>query len=174
MIMRALVFATLLLSAGPALAQEQPAPPQTDLERASHMLAANWRPIVAGANAEAALANSCEGALEEMAALDAALPEELNADGLNTIRAQRGLIIVPTTENPAAVYVFPNPNLASITSGLAAVRVVDAAAGRISLIDAAGATTQFQLGVSGGQPMMRILLEGADPVTYVGCARSVG
>lgn len=172
--MRALLFAALLAAATPALAQQQPAAPQTDLERASHMLAANWRPIVAGASAEAALANSCEGALEEMATLDAALPEDLNAAGLNALRAERGLIIVPTTDNPAAVYVFPNPQLAQITSGLAAVRVVDAAAGRVSLIDAAGATTQFQLGVSGGQPMMRILRDGADPLTYVGCANSVG
>lgn len=171
--MRQFLFIALIACATPAAAQQTPA--QSDLQRAAHMLGANWRPLEAGAaSAEAAYAAACQGATDEMAALDAALPATLAPDGLGAVRTQRGLIIVPTDENPGAAYVFPNPHLTNIASGLAAIHVVDAAAGRISLTDAAGQEIQLQLGVAGGKAMMRILREGAEPLLYVGCASSTG
>ncbi|MGE0597682.1 MAG: hypothetical protein AB7P07_15070 [Hyphomonadaceae bacterium] len=174
--MRAIAFAAALLCfAASAAAQTTTAPPEDDLARAARMLAANWRPIpgLATSGAEAAISQACEGAIEELARLDAALPEDLSAPAIQLVRAERGLVIVPTAEANAA-YLFPNPQLPNVTSGLAAIRVLDPAAGRVTLTDAAGQDIQLQLGVAGGRAMMRILPAEGDPLVYVGCASTAG
>lgn len=172
--MRAILFAAATLLCGnPALAQDASA--ETDLARAARMLAASWRPIpgLATAGLETAIAEACEGAPEELSALDAALPDNLSAPALQAVRAQRGLVVV-ATEDPGAAYLFPGPDLPGVASGLAAMRLVDAAAGRVSLTDAAGREIQLQLGVAGGRAMMRVLSGDGAPQVYVGCVATSG
>jgi hypothetical protein len=116
---------------------------------------------------------ACTGAVDEMAALDASLPAELSPETLRPIRAPRGFIIVPT-DDPGMAYIFPNAQLSAMTPGLAAIRVVSATLGRVDIVDAGGQTTQLQVGVAGGRPMMRVLREGGAPLVFVGCASSIG
>lgn len=162
---------SLLLMVAPALAQTS----DDELARASGLLAANWRPVAPapGGDAEAIFAAACEGAVEEMAALDAQIPEDLNAAALAALRPPRGLVFVPAADNPAAGFVFANDALPHIASGLALLRLVDAARGRVDLIDAVGATIELQLGVAGGKPVMRVPDAAGAPSLYVGCASSI-
>ena len=163
---------TLSLLAAPAAAQT----PDDDIGRASRLLAANWRPVSStpGRDPQAAFAAACENAVEEMASLDAQIPEDLNAAALAALRPARGLIFVPAADNPAAGFVFASVALPHIASGLAVLRVADAASGRVDLTDAAGATIELQLGVVGGKPVMRVPGAAGAPALYVGCASSIG
>jgi hypothetical protein len=153
----------------PAAAQ----PALTDAARVSRLLGAIWRPLptsIAGAP-EAAFRTACEGALEEMAALDLSLPEHLTPEALAPVRAPRGLVLIPTEEDPAAIYVFPNAELSGIASGLGQFRLDPAGAGQVVLRDAAGRETQLQLGASAGKSLMRVRPPGQTQARlFVGCA----
>jgi hypothetical protein len=94
---RALAAALVLAcTAAPALAQR--AGPASDVARASQALSALWRPLpVLEASA---LESACQGALEEIEAVEAALPPVLTQDSLARVRTLRGLLIIPT-EDPA-------------------------------------------------------------------------
>lgn len=164
----AMVFALAL----PAAAQT-PAPQEQQLATAAHELAALWRPV-AGRLTEASLRGACEGALEEMTALDAQLPEHMTVAALAAIRSQQGLVMVPTDENPTVLFVFPSDDLRGVASGLASFRLDPAGQGRVVLRDALGHDTGIQLGQAGGHTLMRINpRQSGDIQTYVGCASTL-
>ena len=174
--MRFFVLALALTVALPAAAQVAPAP-ATEAARVALLLGAIWRPLATpdGRSAQALMQSACEGALEEMAQLDLRLPEDLSTAALASVRAARGLVIVPTEEDPASVFIFPDPELAAITSGLGQVRLDPAGAGRLVLRDAAGRESQVQLGSASGHRMMRLRPPGQTTTTlFVGCAPTTG
>ncbi len=106
-----------------------------------------------------------------MAELDLSLPERLTPEALALVRAPRGLVIVPTAEDPSSIYIFPNQELGAIASGLGQFRLDPAGAGHVVLRDAAGRETQLQLGSAGGQTLMRLRAPGqGDTRLFVGCA----
>lgn len=169
--MRALIIALALASVLPAAAQT-PAE-TTAAARVSRLLGAIWRPLpeTAAGPSQAMFETACEGALEEMAELDARLPEHLTREALAPVRAPRGLIIIPTEEDPARIYVFPNQELSQIASGLGLFRLDPAGAGRVVLRDAAGQEALLQLGAAGGQALMRLRAPGqSEARLFVGCA----
>ena len=166
----AFLFSALALAlAIPATAQPNAA---ADISQASRQLAANWRPF-AGPATVATFRAACQGAPQELATLDGSLPSNLNGASLGLVRAPQGFIIVPTSDDPASAFLFPNAQLVFITPGLATIQIVDAAQGRVNLRDAAGVVTQLQLGHAGQHAVMRILRQGMDPLTFVGCVASV-
>ena len=179
---RLILAASLFACAAPALAQEvNPAPPSAvpaadeDTVRASRAMAAIWRPFVeTPAGAAVDFQTACDGAREELEQVDAAVPEEISSESLSAIRAPHGLVIVPTGEEPRAVFVFANSQLGQITSGLGILRVADAAQAVVGISDARGQETFFQLGQAGGKAMMRVLRPNEPPLTYVGCAATTG
>lgn len=146
-----------------------------DAARAARLLAASWRPfaLTNAGDPQAAFLAACEGAIEEMAALDAALPDDLDPQALAEVRASRGLVIVPAGDNPALAYLFAGADLPGIASGMAGVRVIDAALGRVDLIDAAGAAIPIQLGAAGQRPMLRVLTPDQPPQSFVRCASTL-
>src|SRR5262245_47626942 len=110
MLMRSLVLALAAVAAfaAPGLAQNttqnSEASSATEIARASHTLAAIWRPITT--TTQSALATACAGASQDLAALDAALPQDLNNRTLAAVHVAHGLVFVPTSENPADTFVF--------------------------------------------------------------------
>lgn len=175
-----LAAALLACASGSALAQDQTpaaAAPAVDEDtaRASHAMAAIWRPFVeTPAGAAADFQTACAGAQEELEQVDAAVPEQISAESLSAIRAPHGLVIVPAGDEPRAVFVFANHQLGQITSGLGILRVADAAQAVVGISDARGQETFFQLGQAGGKAMMRVLRPNEPPLTYVGCAPTTG
>jgi hypothetical protein len=170
---RTFLFIAALALASQAAAQDAPL---SDLQRASYLLAANWRPLhppTTAQSLESAVAAACEGALEELASIDAATSTAQDPAALAAIRAPRGFIFVPVDDNPAAAFVFANGELASIASGQVTIRVMNVAQGLVSLSDSHGRVSQLQLGAGEGLKMMRFLREGAEPLLYVACAPSV-
>lgn len=142
---------------------------------AARQLAAIWRPLPAGPMTRARFTAACQGALEEMQALERRLPEQMDADALAEIRAAQGLIIVPTDENPTVLFVFPdNLMLRGLASGLASFRLDPSGPGRLVLRDAAGNNSNVELGNAGGQTLMRIRPRGSSDVqVFVGCASTI-
>lgn len=176
--MRALVFALLLGLAAPAAAQPVAHAGsdrvESQLALAAHELAAIWRPLPPGRMTLATLTAACEGALEEMAALEAHLPDPMTVDALAAIRPEHGLVVVPTNENPTIVYLFPNNDLRGIASGLATFRLDPAGEGRLIIRDAADHDSNLQVGHAGGHALLRIDPRGSGDVqTYVGCASTL-
>ncbi len=174
--MRFFVLALALTASLPAVAQVVPAP-STEAARVSLLLGAIWRPLATpdGRSPQALMQAACEGALEEMAQLDLRLPEDLSPEALAPVRAARGLVIVPTEEDPANVFIFPDAELTAITSGLGQVRLDPAGAGRLVLRDAAGRESQVQLGSASGHRMMRLRPPGQTTATlFVGCPPTTG
>jgi hypothetical protein len=166
---RALAVALLLAlgAASQALAQSHP----SDAERAARALAAIWRPITAADMATpSAVETACRGALEEMGAVEAALPTVIDPVSLAQVRALRGLLIVPAGEDPAVAYFFPNRDLGWFTSGLGAITVLSPNDGLIGVRDAGGHDIAFQLGHLGGKPILRIRDPGGAILNFVGCA----
>ncbi|MEQ1618065.1 MAG: hypothetical protein ABL883_06945 [Terricaulis sp.] len=157
-----------------ALLLSPPAAGQTgDIAAAMPRLAAIWRPIAPGANAEAVRA-ACDGAIEELAAVDAQMPAELSPQNLARVRPPRGLIIIPLGEEPSGAYFFAPAELAGFVSGLGAVSVADETQGRLRVRDAAGAEIELQLGALGPTPALRVASAGAEARTFVGCAPTLG
>ena len=168
---RLLVLALAATCALPAAAQTSPA--LTDAAYVSRLLGAIWRPLPAtpAGSPQAMFQTACEGAIEEMSDLDLRLPEQLTPEALAPVRAPRGLVIVPTAEDPAAVYIFPNQDLGAIASGLGQFRLDPGGPGRLVLRDAAGGETQLQLGAAAGQALMRLRAPGqSETLLFVGCA----
>jgi hypothetical protein len=141
-------------------------------------LAANWRAFQApatGGSTDAALARACEGALDELTWLDGSLPETMTPDVLRSIRTPHGLILVPTDENPATIFLFAAADMPGLTSGLATIRVVNAALGHVDLIDAGGTQLALQLGTASGHALLRIFgEEDQEPLLFVSCGSVVG
>lgn len=167
--MRFLLIALALACAAPAAAQT-PAP-TPELQRASRALAAIWRPLTA--MDEASMQAACRGAVEEMAAVEAALPPVLTPESLARVRALRGLLIVPT-DDPSISFFFPNAGMSWFTSGLGGIVVLSEAEGFIGVHDAGGRDIAFQIGRAGERPILRIRPpEGGDILTFVGCASTL-
>lgn len=165
--MRAPLPALLILAcllAAPAAAQDN-----AQVARAAHALAANWRPV-AGALTEASIRTACTGALEEIAAVDAAMPPVLNAQSLARVRSLHGLLIIPAGEDPAVAYFIPPADLTWFTSGLGAIAVLDEAQGLIGVRDAGGHDIALQLGRAGQRAVLRIRPPQGTLLTFVGCA----
>src|SRR5262245_54263319 len=153
--MRYALFALLGLAcfaAAPAAAQTDAA---AQVQRASHALAANWRPIT-GALTEASIRSACAGAVEEIAAVDAAMPPGLNAESMARVRSPHGLLIIPSGDNPAYAFFIPPTEMNWFTSGMGAIAVLDEAQGLIGVRDAGGHNIALQLGRAGQRPVLRI------------------
>ncbi len=163
----ALIVACLLV--WPAEAQ---AP---DVSRAVRALAANWRPIAPEQleSTEAAI-SACAGAIEEIAAVDAALPIDITPQTLAHVRALRGLVIVSADDAIGGAYFFPAPDLAWFASGLGAVRVVSEAEGYLAVRDAAGRDIALQLGRAGGRAALRVRTPDGQILKFIGCAPTQG
>lgn len=162
--MRTLLFALALCFAAPAAAQTAP-----DIGRAARALAANWRPV-SGVLSEAAIREACTGAVEEIAAVEAALPPELTPQSTARVRAPRGLLIIPTGDDPAWAFFIPPQELTWFTSGMGAIAVLDEGQGLIGVRDAGGRDIAFQLGRAGQHPILRIRPPVGASLTFAGCA----
>ncbi len=164
--MRALISTLLLacLVTAPAAAQGN-----AQVARAARALAANWRPV-AGTLSEASIRTACAGAVEEIAAVDAAMPPILNAASMARVRALHGLLIIPAGDDPAVAYFIPPPELTWFTSGLGAIAVLDEAHGLIGVRDAGGQDIALQLGHAGERAVLRIRPPEGALLTFVGCA----
>jgi hypothetical protein len=110
-----------------------------------------------------------------MTTLDARLPVPMTVDNLADIRAEHGLLFVPTDENPTVMFVFPNDEeLRGIASGLANFALDPSGEGKLVLTDAAGHDSNLELGHAGGHALLRIRPRGsADVQLYVGCASAL-
>jgi hypothetical protein len=161
--LRPLVIVAALL-ATPAAAQETP-----NVAAATRALSAMWRPIAGQASVEAA----CRGAVEEMEAVEAALPPVLDTDSLARVRAFRGILVVPT-DDPEVAYFFPDRTMDWFTPGMGAVAVVSEAEGFLGVRDAAGRNIALQLGRGGEHPMLRIRNPEGQVLNFVGCVSTSG
>ncbi len=166
----AVVMRTALLAAF-AWALAGAASAQTpDLARATQALAANWRPIGAqDLGSDEALQRACAGAVEEIAAVEAMLPAQIDAAGLARVRALRGLVVV-ASDQPGGAFFFAPQALGWFTSGLGSITVLDEAQGRLTLHDAGGAAIGLQVGRVIGRPVLRLQPPRGALLTLVGCA----
>jgi len=164
--MRALLlFAFVALTALPVAAQTPASSPE--LVRASEALSAIWRPLTT--TGEGAVETACQGAVQEMAAVEAALPPVLTPESLARVRALRGFLVVPS-DTAGEAYFFPGSNLPWITSGLGAITVISETEGFIGLQDAAGLRIPLQLGRRGEIAILRIRAPDGAILNFVGCA----
>lgn len=159
--LRPLLALTYLLLPLCAAAQT-PAP---DVARATRALSAIWRPMEGAASVDAA----CAGALQEMEAVEAALPPVLTQQSLARVRALRGLLIVPT-DDPQVAYFFPDRSMDWFTSGMGAIAVINEAEGFVGVRDAAGRDIALQLGRGGEHALLRIRNPDGQVLNFVGCA----
>ena len=163
--MRFLVLALACLFAAPAAAQDT-----AQIQRASQALAAIWRPV-AGAVTTASTEAACRGAIEEMSAIEASLPPVLTPDSLARVRGLRGMLVVPTGDDPAWAYFFPPSEVAWFRSGIGVIAVLDEGQGLIGVRDASGQNIALQLGRAGERAVLRVRPpQGGTPLTFVGCA----
>jgi hypothetical protein len=158
--LRPLLALAVLLLPLPAAAQTQP-----DVTRATRALSALWRPMTGATTVEAA----CAGALEEIEAVEAALPPVLTQQSLARVRALRGLLIVPT-DDPQVAYFFPDRSMAWFTSGMGAIAVINEAEGFVGVRDAGGRDIALQLGRGGEHALLRIRNPEGQVLNFVGCA----
>lgn len=163
--MRRALFALACLFATPTAAQQNTA----EVVRASSALSAIWRPVD-GAMTPTTFQAACSGAVEEIAAVEAALPPVLTPQSLERVRGLRGLVIIPTGDDPAWVYLFPPFGLDWITPGMGRITVVSEAEGFLTLQDGAGASISTQLGRAGQWSILRIRQPEGVLLNYVGCA----
>lgn len=164
--MRPILFALACLMCAPAAAQETDAP---ELVRATRALAAIWRPVV-GELTGAAIETACAGALEEMAAVEAALPPVLTTASLARVRGLRGLLVVPLEDAAGQAYFFPPQGLDWFASGLGAVSVLSETDGFLAVRDAAGRDIALQIGRAGRHAVLRIRQPEGPVLSFVGCA----
>lgn len=160
----ALIALACLVVATPAAAQGS-----SDVGRASQALSAIWRPLD-GSLTEASIRDACAGAVEEIAAVEAAMPPVLTPASMARLRALHGLLIIPTGDDPAWAFFIPPAELPWFTSGLGAIAVLDEAQGLIGVRDAGGRDIAFQLGRAGQHAVLRIRPPEGELLTYVGCA----
>lgn len=164
--MRSVLIALFALVALPASAQTPVATPE--LTRASNAIGAIWRPVDGALSADS-LRAACAGAEQEMQALDAAMPAELDEESAARVRGLRGLHIIPVAHNPGAAYFFPPLSMTWFNSGLGGFSVINEAEGFIGVRDAQGQEFAFQLGRAGTHPMLRIRRQSGEIVTLAGC-----
>jgi hypothetical protein len=172
--MRLSLAAAFVAFATSALAQTLPPTPvptnvSPDIAHASHALAAIWRPLT-GPATEAGLTSACNGAIEDMRALDEAMPEPLTPAALSSLHPAHGILFVPAADDPAALFIFPSADLSWFASGLGSLVAANDATGEVSVQDAAGHSIQLVLGRAGGHAMLRLNVPAGEPLTYVGCA----
>jgi hypothetical protein len=149
----------------PLSAAAQTTPTQPDVSRATRALSAMWRPMSGATSVEQA----CSGAIEEIEAVEAALPPVVTQASLARVRALRGLLIVPT-DDPQVAYFFPDRSMAWFTSGMGAIAVIDEAEGFIGVRDAGGRDVALQLGRGGEHALLRIRNPEGQVLNFVGCA----
>ncbi|MCX7358689.1 MAG: hypothetical protein NT015_11210 [Alphaproteobacteria bacterium] len=164
--MRRVLIALVCLFALPAAAQTPAASPE--LTRATNALGAIWRPIDGPITTET-LRAACAGAEQEMQALDAAMPPELNEESAARVRGLRGLHIIPIAQTPGAAYFFPPLNMPWFHSGLGGFSVIDEANGLIGVRDSGDQDLGFQIGRAGTHPMLRVRRPTGEIVTFAGC-----
>ncbi len=160
--LRSILITLALLAPLPVAAQTASAPEAT---RAARALSAMWRPIADAASVDAA----CAGALEEIEAVEAALPPVLTPASVARVRALRGLLVVPT-DDPQVAYFFPDAGMAWFTSGLGAITVLDETEGFIGVRDAGGRDIALQLGRAGELALLRVRNPEGEVLNFVGCA----
>lgn len=164
--MRRALIALICLAAWPAAAQTPAATPE--LTRATNAIGAIWRPIEGPLTGES-IATACAGAEQEMRALDAAMPAELDETSAARVRGLRGLHIIPIGHTPGAAYFFPPITMTWFNSGLGGFSVINEAEGFIGVRDAGGQELAFQIGRAGTHPMLRIRRPSGEIVTFAGC-----
>lgn len=164
--MRRVLIALACLIAWPAAAQTPAATPE--ITRATNAMGAMWRPVEGALSAETIRA-ACAGAEQEMQALDAAMPAELNDESAARVRGLRGLHIIPVAHTPGAAYFFPPLSMSWFNSGLGGFSVINEAEGFIGVRDAQGQELAFQIGRAGTHPMLRIRRPTGEIVTLAGC-----
>lgn len=175
--MRLILTALAVAIATSASAQTLPSltgpPPVTtvspDIAHASHALAAMWRPLT-GPATEAGLATACAGAVEDMRALDSAMPDDLSADALARLHPAHGIVFVPAADDPSDVFIFPSADLTWLGSGLGKLVTANEDTGEVTLHDAQQHPILITLGRAAGHSMLRLTVPTGSPVTYVGCA----
>lgn len=160
------LIALLCLVAWPSAAQTPAATPE--LNRATNAIGAMWRPIDGPLTGES-IRTACSGAEEEMRALDAAMPAELNDESAARVRGLRGLHVIPIAHTPGAAYFFPPLDMTWFSSGLGGFSVINEAEGFIGVRDARDQELAFQIGRAGGHPMLRIRRPTGEIVTLAGC-----
>ncbi len=143
-----------------------------DIAHASHALAAIWRPLT-GPSTEAGLTAACSGAVEDMRALDSAMPDELSADTLAGLHPAHGIVFVPAADDPSDIFIFPSADLTWLGSGLGKLVTANEGTGELTLRDAQQHPVLITLGHVAGHAMMRLTVPTGSPVTYVGCAGTV-
>ena len=164
--MRRTLIALFCLAAWPVAAQTPAATPE--LARATNAIGAMWRPIEGPLTADS-IQTACAGAEQEMRALDAAMPAELDDESAARVRGLRGLHIIPIAGTPGAAYFFPPLNMPWFHSGLGGFAVIDEASGLIGVRDSGGQDLGFQIGRAGAHPMLRIRRPSGEILTLAGC-----
>lgn len=178
--MRIVVSALVLALATSAAAQTLPSlsgpspstPVAPEIAHASRALAAMWRPLT-GPATEAGLTGACSGAVDDMAALDNAMPDDLSAAALASLHPAHGIVFVPAADDPSDVFIFPSADLTWFASGLAKLVTANEGTGEVALHDAQDHPILITLGHAAGHSMMRLNVPTGAPVTYVGCAATV-
>jgi hypothetical protein len=143
-----------------------------DIAHASHALAAMWRPVT-GPSTEAGLTAACLGAVEDMRALDRAMPDELSADAFAGLHPAHGIVFVPAADDPSDIFIFPSADLTWLASGLGKLVAANEGTGEVTLHDAQQRPILITLGHVAGHSMLRLTVPTGHPVTYVGCAATV-
>lgn len=164
--MRLALIALLCFAAWPAAAQTTVSTPE--LTRATQAIGAIWRPIDGAITADSIRA-ACSGAEQEMQALDAAMPAELNEESAARVRGLRGLHVIPVARTPGAAYFFPPLGMTWFHSGLGGFSVINEAEGFIGVRDAEGQELAFQIGRAGSHPMLRLRRPSGEILTLAGC-----
>lgn len=176
LILAALAF-SIAASAGaqtlPPLAGPAPsAAASPEIAAAAHALAAIWRPLT-GPATEAGLTAACAGAVDDMRALDSAMPDELNAAALAALHPAHGIVFVPAADDPSDIFIFPSADLTWLASGLGKLNAANEGTGEVALHDAQQHSIAITLGRAASHSMMRLTVPTGSPVTYVGCAATV-
>jgi hypothetical protein len=143
-----------------------------EVAHASHALAAIWRPLT-GPATEAGLTAACSGAVEDMRALDSAMPDELSAASLAGLHPAHGIVFVPAADDPSDIFIFPSADLTWMASGLGKLDTANDGTGEVALHDAQQHSLAIVLGRAAGHSMMRLTVPTGAPATYVGCAATV-
>jgi serine/threonine protein kinase HipA of HipAB toxin-antitoxin module len=136
-----------------------------DVAQATRALSAMWRPMSGATTVEQA----CAGAIEEIEAVEAALPPVLTQQSLAGVHALRGLLVVPT-DDPQVAYFFPDRSMSWFASGMGAIAVINETEGFIGVRDAAGQDIAVQLGRGGQHALLRIRNPQGQVLNFVGCA----
>jgi hypothetical protein len=89
------------------------------------------------------------------------------------VHVAHGLVFVPTDENPANIFVFPDATMPWLASGVGVIQSADDDTGEVALQDAHGQSIRLQLGHIAGQVLMRLTTPGGQDLTYAGCASTL-